>query len=87
MGANGGCHGSRGGVLSVVCTSGYVHECGRTGEVAKLPAKPTASGFFRAGQAGTWRTALSQEEQSTVESIAGELLRDLGYETTVPLMH
>lgn len=54
----------------------------RLGEMANQPVKPTAAGFFRAGQAGGWKTALSDEERETVESIAGELLRELGYETT-----
>ena len=53
----------------------------RLGESGKKPAAPTAAGFFRTGQAGGWRSALSDEDRSTVESVAGNLLRELGYET------
>jgi hypothetical protein len=51
----------------------------RPGEVASLPTKRTGEGFFRAGVAGGWRTALADDDRVAVESIAGELLRELGY--------
>ena len=50
------------------------------GEVAHLPARPTGDGFFRAGIAGGWRTALSDADRVSVETIAGELLAELGYD-------
>jgi len=36
------------------------------------------------GAVGRWRRQLSKEEQGIVEEIAGELLRQLGYERRVP---
>lgn len=51
----------------------------RLGEIAHQPVKPTADGFFRAGQAGGWHTALSDADRAAVEHIAGGLLRELGY--------
>jgi hypothetical protein len=63
----------------------------RPGEVASLPTKRTGDGFFRAGVAGGWRTALSEDDRAAVESIAGGLLRELGYDVdpaeNVPASH
>lgn len=52
-----------------------------------VPGTDTPDNFFRKGQAGGWRSELSNSHVRLVEMVCGDLMRDVGYEPeTVPTM-
>ena len=56
----------------------------RSGEIERRygPQLEEPEGFFREGEAGTWKTVLTKRQCRIIEEVAGDLLEELGYGTS-----